>query len=165
MISIANKMKYRIYSFCSRLLLFATLSPRMRNEMLIKTASPQKQCVFFFLFSFPFACLSVYVFFLYRLRNVYLPKSRESHVSDVSVPVTLVANVDADSVDVLIVVSTFDMTDVPITIACTSHEPEKQRKVRMKCFIKILKFFVHSNEICSQTQALLYALYEIIETI
>lgn len=43
------------------------------------------------------------------------PKSSESQV-DVSVPVTFVANVEADSVDVLIVVSAVDATDVPITI-------------------------------------------------
>lgn len=47
-----------------------------------------------------------------------VPKSSESQV-DVSVPVTFVANVDADSVDVLIVVSAFDdAIDVPITITC-----------------------------------------------
>lgn len=45
-----------------------------------------------------------------------LPKSSESHVSDVSVPVIFVAKVEADSVDVLIVVSAFDVIDVPITI-------------------------------------------------
>lgn len=43
---------------------------------------------------------------------ISIPKSSESHV-DVSVPVI---NVDADSVDVFIVVSAFDVTDVPITI-------------------------------------------------
>lgn len=47
--------------------------------------------------------------------RVYAPKSSESQV-DVSVPVTFVASVDADSVDVLIVVSAVDVTDVPITI-------------------------------------------------
>lgn len=46
---------------------------------------------------------------------VYVPRSSESHV-DVSVPVTFVANVDADSVDVLIVVSAVDAIDDPITI-------------------------------------------------
>lgn len=46
----------------------------------------------------------------------FSPKSSESQVSDVSVPVTFVANVDADSVDVLIVVSAVDADDAPITI-------------------------------------------------
>lgn len=50
---------------------------------------------------------------------VYVPRSSESHV-DVSVPVTFVANVDADSVDVLIVVSAVDAIDDPITITFTS---------------------------------------------
>lgn len=48
--------------------------------------------------------------------SISLPKSSESHVSDVSVPVTFVAKVDADSVDVLIVVSAFEALDVPIKV-------------------------------------------------
>lgn len=52
----------------------------------------------------------------------YLPKSSESQVSDVSVPVTFVANVDADSVDVLIVVSAVDADDAPITITFTGRK-------------------------------------------
>lgn len=51
----------------------------------------------------------------YKKCHQYAPKSSESHV-DVSVPVTFVANVDADSVDVLIVVSAVDAIDDPITI-------------------------------------------------
>lgn len=47
--------------------------------------------------------------------HLYVPKSSESQV-DVSVPVMFVANVDADSVDVLIVVSAVDAIDDPITI-------------------------------------------------
>lgn len=61
-----------------------------------------------------------YLCFKQRIISIFrnIPKSSESQV-DVSVPVTLVANVDADSVDVLIVVSAFDdATDVPITITC-----------------------------------------------
>lgn len=48
-------------------------------------------------------------------KSIYAPRSSESHV-DVSVPVTFVANVDADSVDVLIVVSAVDAIEDPITI-------------------------------------------------
>lgn len=49
---------------------------------------------------------------------MHTPKSSESQV-DVSVPVTFVANVDADSVDVLIVVSAVDdAIDELITITC-----------------------------------------------
>ena len=44
-----------------------------------------------------------------------LPRSNESHVSDVSVAVTFVTKVDADSVEVLIVVSDVDVVDDPIT--------------------------------------------------
>lgn len=55
------------------------------------------------------------IFVRLQIYHHFLPKSSESHV-DVSVPVTFVANVDADSVDVLIVVSAVDATDVPITI-------------------------------------------------
>lgn len=43
-----------------------------------------------------------------------LPKSNESHVSDVSVAVTFVTSVDADSVDVLMVASEVDVVDDPI---------------------------------------------------
>lgn len=49
---------------------------------------------------------------------LYIPKSSESHV-EVSVPVI---RVDADSVDVFIVVSALDATDVPITITLGSNK-------------------------------------------
>lgn len=44
-----------------------------------------------------------------------LPRSSESQVSDVSVAVTFVTSVDADSVEVLIVVSDVDVVDEPMT--------------------------------------------------
>lgn len=47
--------------------------------------------------------------------------SSESHVSDVSVAVTLVTNVDADSVEVLIVASDADAVDDPITTTYQNH--------------------------------------------
>lgn len=58
----------------------------------------------------------------------HLPKSSESQVSDVSVPVTFVANVDADSVDVLIVVSAVDADDAPITITFVQKENSEANK-------------------------------------
>lgn len=48
-----------------------------------------------------------------------------------SVPVTFVANVDADSVDVLIVVSAVDAIDDPITI--TFCELFEKKKVHHEC--------------------------------
>lgn len=44
-----------------------------------------------------------------------LPKSKESQVSDVSVWVTLVIIVDADSVDVLMIASLIEAVEEPIT--------------------------------------------------
>lgn len=64
-----------------------------------------------------------------RKKSVFfLPKSSESHVSDVSVPVTFVANVDADSVDVLIVVSAVEADDAPITITFHARFGSENRK-------------------------------------
>lgn len=47
--------------------------------------------------------------------NIYIPKSSESPISDVSVAVTFVTSVDADSVEVLIVASDVDVVDDPKT--------------------------------------------------
>jgi len=44
--------------------------------------------------------------------------SRESHVSEVSVWVTFVMSVQAESVDVLMVVSGIEADEVPITTSC-----------------------------------------------
>lgn len=49
------------------------------------------------------------------MQSDYIPKSRESQVSDVSVCVTLVMSVQAESVDVLMVVSGMEADEVPIT--------------------------------------------------
>jgi len=49
---------------------------------------------------------------------VLLPKSRESYVSEVSVWVTFVMRVQAESVDVLMVVSGIEADEVPITTSC-----------------------------------------------
>lgn len=66
-----------------------------------------------------------------------VPRSSESHV-DVSVPVTFVAKVDADSVDVLMVVSAVDAIDDPITITfavivqhtkfCNNNQKKERKK-------------------------------------
>lgn len=48
------------------------------------------------------------------LRPELSPKSSESHVSDVSVCVTLVTSVDAESVDVLMLPSVMDADEEPI---------------------------------------------------
>lgn len=46
------------------------------------------------------------------------PRSRESQVSEVSVCVTFVMSVQAESVDVLMVVSGMEADEAPITTSC-----------------------------------------------
>lgn len=55
-----------------------------------------------------------------------IPRSSESHV-DVSVPVI---SVDADSVDVLIVVSVVDAIDVPITMTLFTQRDRERSKTQ-----------------------------------
>lgn len=52
---------------------------------------------------------------MYNESKIKLPKSKESQVSDVSVCVTFVIIVDAESVDVLIIVSLVEAVKEPIT--------------------------------------------------
>lgn len=93
---------------------------------------------------------------LFDLRNIFIqrvqklkndvnlvlcvPKSSESQV-EVSVPVTLVANVDADSVDVLIVVSAVEATELPITITCFCCEIKSIEQIKRRIYIYFRIFF------------------------